>query len=661
MQKKHSFKPALLAVALVGCFATAAQAAEEPVNQQELGPVVVTASRVEQLQKDAIPTTLIISRQDIENKRMADLPSLLRTEAGVQFARTGGPGGTTSIFMRGANPSQTLIMIDGVPISDNADIGGSSTMTTFLSHIQMDQIDHIEVTKGNVSAIYGSGAMGGVVNIFTKKGSGDPSANAYVEYGTHDTVKLGAGVSGSTDLGTSYSASVSRYKTNGISAKRTSAVNGDANNDHDFDRNVSFSANVSHKLNADHEIGGRFFYNHAKYGYDYGDGNASEDSNGRTKGLTASVYSKDRFTQNWLSTVTLSYNKTDRDYSVQDTDTWSYDLGGGYILSGNSDYDSVYSSETKRLQWDNAIALNEDWTVTAGVDLSREDVDVRNRYPGAALSSLSQDRTKYSLYAGVLGNMRDHHLQANARYDHVEDGGAKTTGYLGYSYDINPKWKALASVSTAFVAPTLFQQYDNVFGYGNTGLKSESSTSYEAGIQYADGKDLVRLTVFETHVRDQIASRYSVDLHRSAYFNIDRVKNTGVELTAQSDVYGLFDLRANLTWQNAKDQDTNERLIRRSKWFGTIGASKTIGKWYFGADASYNSHRRDNEYNVSTYSRQDVDLSSYWLVDLNARYDFNKHVSVYARIENLFDKEYETTYGFNQWGRAGFVGINVKM
>lgn len=651
MQFKKIFKPALLVTVLASCFATAAHAEEEVANEQTLAPVIVTASRVEQLQKDAIPTTLVISRQDIENKRMADLPSLLRTEAGVQFASTGGPGGTTSIFMRGANPNQTLIMIDGVPITDHADTGGSSTMTTFLSHIQMDQIDHIEVVKGNVSAIYGSGAMGGVINIFTKQGNGEPTANVYAEYGTHDTVKLGAGISGSTSYGTSYSAAVSRFKTNGMSAMDSSKST-TVNPDDDYDRNVSFSANISHKLNADHELGGRFFYNHAKYGFD-SDSGRNDDANGRSKNLMASVYSKNRFTKDWLSTATVSYNTVDRDYSVHDSDSFEW-----WGVTYSSDYDSVYSSESARFQWDNKFALNEDWTLTGGIDFVREDVDVKNRSSGYA-TSVGEDRIKYSIYAGALGNIGAHHLQANARYDYVEDAGAKTTGYLGYSYDLTSKWKALASVSTAFVAPTLFQQYDNVFGYGNTGLKSESSTSYEAGIQYAEGKDLVRLTVFETHVRDQIASRYMGG--RSQYFNIDRVKNTGVELTAQSDVYGWFDLKANMTWQNPKNQDTDERLIRRSKWFGTLSASKTLGKWYFGTDISYNSHRSDLAYDSMTYSNRSVDLSSYALVDLNARYDITKNIAIYGRIANLFDKQYETSYGYNQLGRAGFIGVNVKM
>ncbi len=641
MQFKKTFKPALLATVLASCFATAVHAAEEEVaNEQTLAPVVVTASRIEQLQKDAIPTTLVISRQDIENKRMADLPSLLRTEAGIQFASTGGPGGTTSIFMRGANPNQTLIMIDGVPITDHADLGGSSTISTFLSHIQLDQIDHIEVVKGNVSAIYGSGAMGGVINIFTKEGSGNLKANVYAEYGTHDTVKLGAGISGATDYGTSYAATVSRYRTNGISSLHSS-IGGDANNDHDFDRNVSFNANLSHKLNADHQFGARFFYNHAKYDYDYM-GATDDDSHGRSKNLYVSLFSKNRFTKDWLSTVTLSYNRLDRDY-YENNVPWGMDSANGY------------ESESKRLQWDNQIALNADWTLTAGIDAVREDADISMNYKNWSFynSDYSVDRNRYSAYAGLLGNMGDHHLQANVRYDHIEDAGAKTTGYLGYSYDLTPNWKALASVSTAFLAPTLYQVYDP--NYGNQGLKAESSTSYEAGMQYASGKDLVRLTVFESHVRDQIAS---VGSH---YTNIGRVKNTGVELTAQSDVYGWFDLKANMTWQNPKDQDTGERLIRRSKWFGTLSASKTLGKWYFGADVSYNSHRPDIAYDSMTYANRSVDLSSYALVDLNARYDITKNVSVYARVQNLFDKQYETYYGYNQWGRAGFIGVNVKM
>lgn len=165
-------------------------------------------------------------------------------------------------------------------------------------------------------------------------------------------------------------------------------------------------------------------------------------------------------------------------------------------------------------------------------------------------SDFSVDRNKYSVYAGAMGNIGAHSLQTNIRYDYVEDVDSDLTGYLGYGYDLTSNWKLLASVSTSFLAPTLDQLYNPMYGNNNEDLKSERSTNYEAGIQYAKGKDLVRLSVFEWHTRDLI-NTVKTGPYTSVYQNVGKAKNTGVELNAQTEIFG-FDFTSNLTWHNRK-------------------------------------------------------------------------------------------------------------
>ena len=630
-RRRTAIRPLLLVSALACCFAGSAYAQETVESEEKtLEPVVVTASRVEQLQKDAIPSTTVISSETIQNKKLADLPSLLKSEAGIDFARTGGAGQPVSLFMRGTESRHVLVLLDGIPIRDTTDAGTAG----ILSHIQPDQIDHIEVVRGNVSAIYGSGAIGGVIQIFTKQGTGKPTANVFAEYGSHDTTKIGAGISGKTEGGTSFALSATRYRTDGFSAMNASK-DSTVNSDDDYDRNVSVNAAVSQRLNKDHEIGARLYMYDAKFDYDAQTG-PNEDASGKAKALTTALYSKNRFTQDWLSTLTFSYTNVERHYDVIDNDKlwWGYDMG----------YRTKYESDSKLLQWENRIALSSDWTLTAGVDVGSD--EARIGYGGS--SSFNVDRDRYSTYAGVLGNIGAHSLQANVRYDHVEDTDSDTTGFLGYGYNLTPSWKLLASVSTSFLAPTLDQLYNPQWGSNNENLESEHSTNYEAGIQYAQGKDLVRLTVFEWHTRNLISSV------NNRYTNIGRAKSTGVELNMMTDILGM-DVAANLTWQNPKDREEDKQLPKRSRLFGSLNVSKTIGSWYFGGDVQYNTHRYDQTY-AGRY-----ELSSYWLVNLDARYNINKNVSLYARIENLFDREYETTWGYNEMDRAAYVGVNVKM
>ena len=631
-RRRHvAIKPLLLVSLLTGCFAGAAFAQETgDIEEKTLEPVVVTASRIEQLQKDAIPSTTVITSETIQNKKLADLPSLLKSEAGIDFTRNGGAGTSTSVYMRGTNVNQLLVMIDGVPIQD----GNGTTMQSIdlLSHIQPDQIDRIEVVRGNVSAIYGSGAMGGVIQIFTKQGTGKPTANVFAEYGSDNTTKIGAGVSGKTDAGTSFALSATRYRTDGFSAINENGYG--YNSDDDYDRNISVSASLSQKLNKDHELGLNLFMYDAKFDMD-GSG-ANFDDSGKSKQWTGAIYSKNRLTQDWLSTVTVSHTDIKRKYRYDN------------IQFPEFSTKSNYHSETSMFQWNNEIALSSDWVLTAGIDAGHEKATMDGGY--SAYDNVGRD--KYSFYAGLLGNVGAHHLQANVRYDHVDDSGADTTGYLGYGYDLTSQWKLLASVSTSFLAPTLYQQYAP--DYGNKSLKSERSTNYEAGIQYAQGKDLIRLTAFEWHTRDLInwvpTGVDSSGYLTGEYYNVDRAKNTGIELSAQTEIFGL-DIGSNLTWQNPKDRETDKQLVGRSKFFGTLNVSKTIGQWYVGGDIQYTGHR--------TYSGSD--LGSYTLVNLNARYNINKNISLYARIENLFDKEYETVYGYNQPDRGAYVGVNVKM
>lgn len=636
--RTSAIKPLLLVSVLATCFATSA-IAQEAGNTEEktLEPVVVTASRIEQLQKDAIASTTVITSEIIKNKKLADVPSLLRSEAGIEFARSGGPGGNVSVYMRGTGSTQFLVLLDGVPINDGNAVG----TIDLLAHIQSDQIDRIEVVRGNVSAIYGSGAMGGVIQIFTKEGSGKPTGNVFAEYGSHNTVKLGAGVSGKHE-DTRYALSVTRFKTNGFSAMNP-AQSIKANPDDDNDKNVSLNASLSQRLTKDHELGARLYMYDAKYDYDSNNG-ANDDATGKSKQWTAAVYSKNRFTQNWLSTLTLSYNKVDRNYKDLNTDIgW-----GGFT----SDKRSKYRSEESMLQWDNKVVLSSNWTLTAGLDWGQDKAYTDSKWANPSNNShYNVDRDKYSAYAGLLGKIGPHNLQANVRYDHVENAGADTTGYLGYGYDLTSAWKLLASASTSFLAPTLYQQYDP--SMGNKDLKSERSTNYEVGIQYAQGKDLVRLTAFKWRTRDLIEGVYDPITYAGNFYNIDNAKNTGVELNLATSVLSL-DVRANLTWQNPKNKETGEYLSRRARTFGSLNVSKTFGQWYFGGDIQYNGHRDDSTYN-------DYRLSSYAIVNLDARYNLNKNVSLYARVENLFDKDYQTAWSYNQPDRGAYVGINFKM
>ncbi len=582
----------------------------------------MTASRIEQSQKDAIASTTVITQEMIKNSKAFDLPDLLQNVAGLSIGNSGGVGQQTSIFMRGANSNQILILLDGVPLVDPTGTGGPIQ----FQHILPEQIDRIEIVRGNVSAIYGSGAIGGVIQIFTKKGEGKPGVSASAEIGTDTTIKLSGGISGDVE-GSRYAVSATRFKTNGFSAINPNQGT-NANGDSDGTRDVAFNVALSKEWRKGQEVGVRLYGYDAKTDYDDSwSGNPSRKDWSESKLMSFAAFTKNRIASDWLSTITVSHTTTKNE--------------NFYSLPGSETRDNgYYRGETSMLQWANEIALSSDWILTAGADIEREKAEI------IWGTSMDQSRTNYDFYTGLNGKIDKHNFQINARYDHVEDAGTDVTGYFGYGYDLTSNWKWIASASTAFLAPTLYQQYVPL--YGNLDLKAERSRSFEVGIQYANNKTLIRAVAFETRTHDLIGSDANWK-----NVNIGEAKNKGVELNGSTQLAGV-DIHGNFTWQLPENRETGEQLARRPKKIASLNVSKTIGPWYVGGDVHYEDYRHNSDYDQYI-------LGSYTLLNLNVRYQLTKEVELFGRIENAFDKEYQTAYSYNQLGRAFFGGISWKM
>ncbi|PFH08708.1 vitamin B12 transporter [Collimonas sp. PA-H2] len=613
-----TLKPLALASAILSCSCGSAFA--QTVQDQNLAPVVVTAARVAQPQTDALPHTTVISAEDIRNSQAPDLPALLERQAGIQITRVGGPGQQASLFMRGANTTETLILIDGVPIRRQASYGSPA-----LENILPDQIDHIEIVRGNVSAIYGSGAIGGVVQIFTKRGNGAPAFNASVEAGSRGTYQGNVGVSGKSG-DTRYALALTRFKTDGFSAQNP-LQSPNVNPDRNGNSNTSVSGSVSQEWSKGSEVGARIYANDAKYTYDDAYGMPTDQNRGHSKSQSIAVFSKNNFTQDWTSTLTLSQNV-------------NRDNLDGLTLFGNSS--NGYKSTQNLLQWANELRVSPMWTATAGVDAGREKADV-NSNSSFGNSSNSFSRSTSSVYAGALGKIGAHQLQLNLRHDDVGGSGSDNTGYLGYGYALTDSVKLIANASTAFNAPTPVQLFDPL--YGNANLKAERSKSYELGVQYAAGATLLRATLFDTRTHDQFG--YNPATFRA--INIARSKNQGLELSASATLLEI-DWRASLTLQDPKDESTGKTLVRRAKTLGSFGAAKSFGAWRLGTDVQYTDSRSDIPGNPQ--------LAPYWLTNANVRYQLTKQTSLFGRIENLFNRDYQTAYGYNQPSRGLFVGVN---
>ena len=607
---KHLLVVALL---LSASFEVLAQSASKTVELQQ---TVVTANRSEQLLTDALPHTTVLGRDVIERSQAVDLPSLLASEAGFQFTQNGGRGTAASLFLRGSAALQVLVLIDGVPLTKQDSTGSIS-----LEHIMLDQVERVEVVRGNVSAIYGSGAVGGVIQIFMRKGQGASKAFATVEVGSYGSTRISAGVSGQSGE-TSYFVGFGRTATNSFSAMNTSQYPNE-NPDADGYRNSNFNLGLTHALAPGHTLGLRAQGSDGQFDTDGGGfGSATDVYKGASKLASWSLYSSNQFTSDWLSRLSFSQG---RERSLYDASLSAFP------------YDSEALTRSRTLNWSNAVTLG-DWLLTAGVESQRQSVDTNDSYA----TQLRRERGLTSLFAGLSGALGVHSMQLNLRRDNAEGLPGESTGYVGYGYQLQSAWKLIASASSAFNLPPLGYLYDPFSG--NPALKPETARSTEIGLQWAQDRQVARATLFKTRT----ANLMLYDFATWSFNNVTDASNRGLELSYSGRVASA-DLRASLTLQDPLDESTGLRLIRRARSMASLGAALPLGAWTVGADLRYTAERPD----IVTVPA----LPAYTLLNITTRYALTRELAWTARIDNLLDRQYQTAYGYNQSGRALYIGL----
>ena len=614
--------------ALTGVLAGAAAPALAQTNIQtaatpvgELNPTVVTASRSEQRLSDALPHTTVISRADIERSQAPDAVTLLRREAGVEIAQNGGPGSNASIFMRGASSNQTLILIDGVRVS-------SGTLgTTQIAQLMADQIDHIEIVRGNVSALYGSDAIGGVVQIFTRNGKGHaPLANAEIEYGARNTKRAQAGINGSLGEGgdTSFAVSVSELKTTGFSSINPQQAP-KANPSDNYYTNKSVSAQLSHRFSADWQAGLTYFQTWGDVSYDNaGFGTKPTDINiAHNQVRSMSAFVDGKVTQDWKTRLTLSQGD-DKNLNFK-----------------NSAQNGRFNTRTQQASWQNDWAFLPEQLLKVGLEHAQTTID-SDAYDAPT-------RRVDSGYIGYEGKFGPHQLQLNLRRDRYSDFGGANSYYAGYGFAFTPQWKAVASVSNAFRAPTFNDLYYP--NYGNPNVQPEKARSVEGGVEYSGAIGLVRMTVFETDYTNLITSQCDADFNCTAA-NVNRARVNGLETSYRGAIYGV-DVRASFTMQNPQDLSAtpNQVLPRRARHFGSVYLGKTFGPFSAGAEWNASGDRRDSSFSSNV-------MGGYGTVNLMGRYQITQDWALSARLENLFNKSYQTAYSYNTPSRGVFFTLS---
>ncbi|CAM3392764.1 TonB-dependent receptor [Bordetella sputigena] len=618
----------------------AATAAQPPVTQ--LDTVVVTATRSPEPLKDVLGDVSVIDRATLESAGQSSLAEVLSRTHGIEYANNGGPQTVTSLFMRGANSNQTLVLVDGQRVN-NATNGLAA-----LNAIPTNSIDRVEIVRGAASSLYGADALGGVINIITKRDADRPlSAYASVGGGTYGSSSYSAGLSGAA-RGWTYSLSSSYQQSRGFDATN------DKNFLHNPDRDSYYENNLAGSLGYEWMRGqtltAQFYQTHVNGGYDNGTPYFNDRSIQDLQGY--SLTSINRLTDMWTSTLRVG-STLDRNRSEN--------VPGDENPFNTPDGKSTFRTRQNQYLWQNDLQFTKDQKVT----LAYEHLDQRvegdignfNNFP-VTFGDYSETRRHVNSFTGVyLGDFGAHHLQASLRNDDNSQFGNRTTGGLTYGYDITNRIRATVGANTGFRAPNFNELYwPNDGGFvGNPDLKPETSRNIEASLRYQDDDSELGATYYHNKVKNLIINQ-AIDPNDpfSVFqpFNVSHALLEGVSLTGMKK-FGDTRLRASLDLSDPRNTDEDTRLPQRARKVLRVSADHRFGDFLLGAEMYASGDRID----ALTGDR----LGGYTLYNLLASYDLTRNLQVQVRWNNVFDKEYTLVKGYNTPGSNAFVNLTWRM
>jgi vitamin B12 transporter len=587
-------------------------------GQTTLPQVVVTATRTAQTQDATLAPVSVITREEIERLQPSSLQDLLNVSPGMAISNNGGPGKQSSLFLRGTDGDQVLVLVDGIRI------GSASAGRTAIQDIPVDQIQRIEIVRGPFSSLYGSEAIGGVIQIFLRHVPGTFTPNASVGFGSDSHWKGAAGFSAGGDKGW-VSAQASHERTDGINSCRVGAAEAFAGcfadqPDRDGFRDDALSVHGAYEFNEQWSADGLAFRSQGRNEYDGTFSDADDYSNQVLGGQLHFLPSK----RVKLSLRAGSSTDFDADF-----------LGGVYV--DNFDTRRTLGS----LQADIASGGG---LLTLGYDWVREHLASNTLY-------VENARIDRGLFAQWQRDFAAQSLQANLRRDQDSQFGGKTTGSLLWGWDFAAGLRLTASLGTAFRAPTFNDLYYP--GFGNPSLRPESSRNLELGLRGTPAWGHWQVSAYRNDIHDMIAFDAAVGLPG----NVDQARITGIEGVVDDKVAG-WNLRATATLLHARNDarggfnDGNE-LPRRPSRSARFDADRSFGRLSLGASWYLAGRRYDDIANLHP-------LGGYALVNLRAGWQFGRAWALQLALDNVFDKDYETAWFYDQPGRNFMLTLRYR-
>ncbi len=607
-------------------FMAAATQLSLPVQAEEvMSPLVVTASRVAEDPAGVSSDVTVLDRETIEQSQASSVADLLRGQVGLDVAASGGPGKTTSVFLRGSNSGHTLVLVDGVRV-------GSATVGAFdWGNFSTADIERIEIVRGAQSSLYGADAMGGVIQIFTRKGSAATQVRVDAEAGTYGTTSGGMSVTGTSDAGVSYALSANSFRTQGVSV----AANGVEHDEHSL---TTLSGRIGMTVGqGDLELMARS-----------AEGKTGLDGFDPVTFTFGDVLNYTNTTRQTVGSVKLSYPLNDSlETTLQLSRSTDKVVGRDPVTAWNN---SDFSTRIDQITWQNHIDL-EGFSILLGVDMHKDSGK-------SSSAGLDRSMTQTAGFASLGWHAGLADINASVRYDRNSVSSNRTTYKVGGALHPLEGLKLLANFGTGFKAPSLNDLYFPPDGFGTMGnpnLRPETSRGWDVGLRYEFESDALKAGLgvvrFEQKFNDLISWVFDPVTFGFSPVNLNRANTRGVELSGDL-AFGTMFVRANWTFLDAVDSATGDRLPRRARDSGSFVLGGDFAGVHAEAQVDVVGPRFSTTGNLEP-------MVGYHKSDLRLSYAINDMWKVNGRVENIENKMYEEVFGYGVPGRAWYAGVSA--
>lgn len=588
---------------------------------------LVTATRTTQTAEQSLAAVSVIDRAQIERSQAQSLPELLKQVPGVSLSNSGGPGKSTALYMRGSNSNHVLVLIDGIKVG-SVTSGGAA-----LQDLPVELVERIEVVRGPRSSLYGSEAIGGVIQIFTRKGRGEGAKPFFsAGYGTHDSYSGSAGVTGGGQQGW-YSLGLSGLDSDGINAKQPGA--GGYENDADGFRSLSGMLSGGYRFDNGLELDGNLLRSKSHSDYDQVNSKGTSGFSANSDGVQSVVGGRARFAPLDAWQVTLQAGRgEDKADHYQD-----------------GDFDSRFDSRRDSLSWQNDLSLADGHTLSLGVDYQRDEVN-------GTVAYAVDNRDNKGAFVQYLGEYGRHDWQLSLRRDDNEQFGSHDTGNVTWGYALSEALRLTASYGTAFKAPTFNQLYYP--GFGNPELQAEESQSLELGLAGRHDWGHWAANAYRSEIDNLIATVRVNGISQAQ--GVDQACIRGLELLVGSELFG-WQWNANYTLMDAENRSQRasrsgipyygKELNRRPSQLFNLDVDRAIGDFSIGASLHAQNSTYDDLENQS-------ELAGFATLDLRGEYRLTREWRLQTRLANLLDADYQTAEGFNQPGQAVYFTLRYQ-